>query len=526
MKPNKYQTNIVENALKGISNGAKIANNIAKRTAGPNGINVCIEVEEFPFSMSTDDGATAIEYMHFSDPSEKRGLGYMKEAVGRSNENAQDGSTATCAILSKTLEEGANCTEKEISIKNSIDELLPFIENEITKQTKQITVEEVENVAFVAGKSKEKGKILREIYQKIGRSGVIYPQGNFSFDGITRYTIMDGIRFKQTGYGEAKDMVHDEEAVKLKEIEKKAIYFNPTILVTKKKISTINDIEPLIKTLSDQNKKDLVIFTDDMDSGVASMLIKAHKDKIINCLIIQAPTLYKRSVFEDFAKCTGSTIVEDSTGLTFKNLPITALGTCEVLIVTSNETVIIGSKDITDHIAELRTNDDVESKLRVNWLTGKSAVLEIGARSETDLSYHRLKYDDAIGSAFGALQHGIVPGGGIALYNVAQKLPDTIGGKILKKALCEPFKQLCENSSIIPDYGKIGGEMGYNLSTKELVNMIESGLVDAANVVKSEVMNAVGIASTAITTPFMIIKPPKTPEQIAYEMIQQKGLRM
>ena len=518
-----YKTNIKDNALKGIANGARIANNIAKKTAGPYGINVSIEVEEFPFSISTDDGATAIEHMDFSDPLEKRGLGYMKEVVGLSNENAQDGSTASCAIFTKTVEEGSIATEKEIVIKKSIDELLPFIEEEIKAQTRQIEIADVEKVASVAAKSKEKGKILREIYEKIGRTGIIYPQGNFSFDGVTRYTISHGIRFKQTGYL-TKDMVHDEEAVKLKESEKRAIYYKPTILVTKRKINTINDIEPLIKTLTDQGKKDLVIFTDDMDSGVASMLIKAHKDKIINCLIIKAPVLYKNSVFEDFAKCTGATIVEDATGITFKNLPISALGTCEVLMVDAENTVILGSADITEHVEELKKKSDVESKLRVNWLSEKSAILEIGARSESDLSYHRLKYDDAIGSAYGALQHGIVAGGGITLYNVAQKLPDTVGGRILKKALCEPFKQLCENSSITPDYDKIGGEMGYNLETGEIVNMFEEGLVDAANIIKSEVMNGVGVASTAITTPYLITLPEKTPEQIALETMKGRGL--
>ena len=115
-------------------------------------------------------------------------------------------------------------------------------------------------------------------------------------------------------------------------------------------------------------------------------------------------------------------------------------------------------------------------------------------------------------------------GGGITLYNVAQKLPDTVGGRILKKALCEPFKQLCENSSITPDYDKIGGEMGYNLETGEIVNMFEEGLVDAANIVKSEVMNGVGVASTAITTPYLITLPEKTPEQIALETMKGRGL--
>lgn len=519
---NKYSTNIKENALNGIATGATIANNLAKRTMGPLGVNVCIEIDEFPYSMSTDDGATCIEYMDFTDPLEKQGLGYMKEAAIRSNTNSKDGSTATFGILSSMLNLGAMATEKEIVIKKSIDELLLFIDQEIDKQTRQITIEEVEKVAAIAGKSAEKGRILAEIYKEIGRDGIIYPQCNFTSDKTT-YHITTGIKFKNTGML-SEFMVHDEDAIKENRKERKAIYHNPMVLVTKRKLSTIADINPLLATLEAQNKKDLVIFTDDMDSGLASILIDAHKSKAINICIIKAPVVFKNSVFEDFALCTGSTVVEDASGLTFKNLPISALGTCGTIEVDSENTVLVGINDISDHIEQLKLKDDVESKMRLCWLTPKTAILEIGGLSETDLSYHRLKYDDAIGSSQSALQHGIVAGGGLPLYNIAQTLPDTVGGKILKEAIMTPFKQLCENSGITPDYEKVGSEMGYDLVTGEVVNMFNEGLVDSAWVIKNEVRNAVGIASTAITTPFLITKPEKTVEQLTLETMKGKGM--
>jgi chaperonin GroEL len=417
---------------------------------------------------------------------------------------------------------GANSTEKEIKIKESIDALLPFIDQEIDKQTRQITIPEVEKVAAVAGKSAEKGRILAEIYNEIGRDGIIYPQCNFTSDKTT-YHITTGIKFKNTGLL-SEHMVHDEEAIKENRKERKAVYHNPMILVTKRKLSTISDINPLLATLEAQNKKDLVIFTDDMDSGLASILIDAHKSKAINICIIKAPVVYKNSVFEDFAKCTGATIVEDASGITFKNLPISALGTCGTIEVDTETTILVGIKDIADHIADLKTKDDVESKMRLCWLTPKTAILEIGGLSETDLSYHRLKYDDAIGSSQSALQYGIVAGGGLALYNVAQKLPDTIGGKILKESILYPFRQLCENSSITVEYRNIGDEMGYDLITGKIVNMFDAGIVDSALVIKNEVRNAVGIASTAITTPFLITKPEKTVEQLTLETMKGKGM--
>ncbi len=524
MIPTKYKTNIKENALKGIATGMVIANNVAKRTMGPKGVSVCIEVDLYPFSMDTDDGATAIEYMQFEDPLEKRGLGYMKEGCQRSNDLAKDGSTATCGIMTTAVVEASESSENEIDIRDSIESLYSFVEEKIDEQKKNITVEEVEKVASIAAKSKERGKVLAEIYKVIGKDGIIYPEGSETFD--TSYSIIEGIHFKNAGFL-SNYMVHDEDARKEKRPETKAIYHNPTILVTKRKISSLGDINPLLLSLDAQGKKDLVILTDDMDSNVATLMVNAHRSGIFNILVIKVPIIYKNSIFEDFAKCTGATIVEDASGIaSWKSLPLSALGTCEKLMTDANQTILLGTKDISDHIAVLKTKTDVESQMRLCWLTPKTALLKIGSKSETDLSYKRLKYDDAIGSSQSALQEGIVPGGGIALYNVSMMLPDSIGGRILKKALQTPFMQLCENSRITPELEKIGGEMGYDFKTKEIVNLIDAGIVDSVVTVKNEFRNAIGIASTAITTPFLIAKPEETPEQIAHNMLKGQGLRM
>lgn len=524
MIENKYKTNIHKNALKGIANGMVIANDVAKRTMGPKGVNVCIEVELYPFSIDTDDGATAIEHMSFYDPLEKRGLGYMKEACQRSNENAKDGSTATCGIMTTAVLEASNSTESEIDIRDSIESLYSFVEDKILEQNIAISVDEVEKVASIAAKSKDRGKVLADIYKVIGKDGVIYPEGSDTFD--TSYSLIEGIHFKNAGFL-SNHMVHDEDAKKEKRPETKAIYRNPTILVTKRKISSLNDINPLLLSLEAQGKRDLVILTDDMDSNVATVMVNAHKSGIFNILVIKVPIVYKNSIFEDFAKCTGATVVEDASGIvSWKSLPLSALGTCEKLMTDANQTILIGTKDISDHVAELKTKTDTESQMRLCWLTPKTALLKIGSKSETDLSYKRLKYDDAIGSSQSALQSGIVPGGGIALYNVSKLLPDTVGGKILKKALQTPFMQLCENSHVTPDLENIGGVMGYDFTTREIVNLVDAGIVDSVGTVLNEFRNAIGIASTAITTPFLISIPEETPEQIAYKMMQGKGLRM
>lgn len=529
---NKFKTNVHNNALVGIATGVQIATDIVKTTMGAKGNNVCLEQEDYPYISITNDGATIIDKIFLEDPCEKAGVQFLKEAVARSNANSGDGSTTTCVLLNAILQEGIKSGAKGIEIKNSLDSLLPIIIEKIDEQKREITSENVEAVATIAGESETIGKLLGEIYKKIGKEGIIHLEGSGTFD--TSYDFIEGVRFAHTGYL-SPYMVHDEQALKENRKETKAVYENPVILVTKRKINHLNDINPLIATLQSMEKKNLVIFTDDMDSNVASVMVKAHVEHIFNILIVKAPVIYKNAVFEDFARCVGATVIEDSTGLNFKNLPLSALGTCDKIIVDKNETVLIGTKDISDHVAELKTKDDIESQMRCSWLTTKTILLKLGALSETDLYYKRLKCEDAIYSSRLALQDGIVVGGGLCLLNVANELiGDSIGHRILKEALQSPLKQIVENAgspefSDINEKGELnisGGKRGFDAKNGKIVDMFDAGIVDSALIVKNAVRNALGIASTILTMGSLISKPEKSPEQIAYEIMQQKGMRL
>lgn len=510
MIKDKYKTNIVPNALVGVANGVNIATEVVAQTMGAKGKNVVIDVDEYPYHIITNDGATIIDHIDLQDPAEKLGLSFIKEAVGRSNANSGDGSTTTCVLLNAILQEGIKSGVKGIELKKELDDLLPLILQKIDEQKRE--VKDVTAVATVAGESEEFGKLLGEIYNRIGKDGIVHLEGSGTYQ--TSYQFIEGVRFNHTGFL-SPYMVHDEQAVKEGRTETKAVYENPTILVTKRKISTVADINPLLETLTAQNKKDLVIFTDDMDSGVASMLIKAHREKVINCLIIKAPVLYKDAVFEDFAKCTGATIIEDSSGLNFKNLPITALGTCEKLIVDKEETVLLGTKDISEHIKDLQNRPpiseaiDTENKMRLSWLVTKTAIIKLGALSETDLSYRMLKMEDAIHSSRLALQGGAVIGGGLCLDNVSKSLPgDSNGVNILKVALSTPTKQIIQNGCIIEG------------------DLWEQSIIDSAEIVKGAVKNALGIASTILTISSLVSKPEKTVEQLTLETLKGRGMMM
>lgn len=475
--------------------GMKVATQAIRLSYGPNGLNAVIEHDLPPYHQVANDCETIIQSIQVSDPVEKIGLDLLKELSSKANKDSADGRKTTLIIAETILDECYKQGLSGLKLKGELDALIPIIEHEIDKQKKSITVDEVEAVATIAGESNKIGKTLAGIFQRIGPTGVIIPEGS----GIseTSYQIIHGVRFLDTGYL-ASSMSHDEVAQKEGRRETKAVYENPTILVTKRRIGHLNDINPLLETLSKQGKKDLIIFTDDMDSGVVSVLVKAHKEKILNVLIIKAPTFWKQYVFEDFAKVTGATIVEDATGITFKNLRLEHLGTCAKITVDKDETVIIPSVDYSDHVLALQADTSLPSddrKLRLSWLQTKTCILRLGANNESELSYLRLKTADAIHSSVLALKDGVVLGGGSCLDTVSNALPTTIVGSIVSKALIAPLLQLVENNGGV--YPKV-----------------DASIVDAAIVVKNAVRNAISLASTVLTTGIVIVKPPRKEESL------------
>lgn len=509
---NTSNITIGKEATIGMMNGIKLATEAIRLSYGPKGVNAVVENQFYPYHEVANDAQTIIQAIHSDLYLEKRGLAFLKELMDKADKDSGDGRKTTCIIAEEILERGFQSGLSGIELKRELDLLIPVIESKIDEQKKSITENDVEAVATIAGESAELGRLLGEIYKQIGADGIIQPEGSGTYQ--TSYGIVEGVRFNGTGYL-SPYMVHDEVARKEGRREAEAVYENPIILVTKRKISHLNDINPLLDKLNSpeftriNGKKDLIIFTDDMDSGVASIMVKAHRDKILNILIIKAPTLWKQYIFEDFARVTGSTIVEDASGINFKTLELKHLGTCGKIVVDKDETTITGIADISDHVADLKSDGTDDSKLRLSWLQTKTAILKLGANNESELSYKRLKCKDAISSSRLAMRDGIVAGGGICLADIADQMPDTIAGGILQGALQAPLEQNCLNMGIgIPEDFNFGDD-----------------IVDASAVVKNAVRNAISLASTILTTGIVITIPPKSPEQIAAEAMQNKGMR-
>ncbi len=466
-----------------------------KLTLGPAGSNAILQETLYPFHSVTNDGKSIGDKCHSDDPVENIGINIAKEILQKSDRDG--GATTTSIVLAQAiLEEGLKVEGvSPMDIKRSLDELIEPINKCIDEQTREITVDDIGKVASVSADSPTLGATFQEIYQIIGKDGIVELDTSTLPD--TTYTITDGVRLRNAGWTYPY-MANDAKG-------KSAVYKSPHILITKQKISTLQDLDGLFRGLSEQGIGELVIFCDDIDPMVSQAIAQTHMQGIFKTLVIKAPTLWKDWLFEDFAQITGATIVDPAQGTTFKTLKLTDLGTCSQITTTKDETVVRGIKDIRAHIKRLEDTGTEESKLRLSWLQTKTAILKLGASSESELSYIRLKADDARNESYLALQHGVVPGGGVALLNASITiLPPTVGGNILSVSMKKPWSQILENAGIeSTDF------VGYDVRTGKEADMNKVGIIDSSKVIKNAIKNAISVAGTILTTKIIVTEPQK-----------------
>ncbi len=434
-----------------------------------------------------------------------------------------------------------------MEIKKSLEECLPIILKSIDDQTKEITVNEVGQVAAISAEDEKMGATIQEIYQQIGPDGILYPDISKTFEDY--YTLGKGIKVDMAGFASPymADLAEDGRFLNT------ATFKNPKILLTKQKISSAEDLNVLAGALFAKEVKELVIFADDFEANVVTPLVMTRAKNGFKFLLIKMPTLWKDWWFVDLAKLTGATVIDPAAGISFKTMKLEHLGMCGSITTDKNDTYLDGTLDVDSHIKELETEGSDDAKIRVARMNTKTARFFIGAHSDTALSYKRLKLDDARGAAWSALHGGIVAGGGVTLLNASKTLPDTIGGNILRQALHAPIKQIIHNagatvayiedfnhsweplneplapqhnqdalgykaSVMVLDHPNFGGSKGYDAKNDKVVDMFEAGIVDPATVVKSVVQNAISVAATVLTTQVVIHLPKREPEPVRANM--------
>lgn len=490
---------LAEEAREKLMNGVDQVANAVRVTLGAAGTNVILESPLEPGHMITNDGVSIAHMVQLKDPVENIGANLIKEIAARSDRESGDGTTTSTVLAQAILHAGMEFEGNAMELKRSLDECLPIINASLDAQKKEITVDDVQQVATISSENEELGAMLQEIYQQIGKEGFV--ELDVSKLPTTFYEITDGIRLRNAGWLGAYSSTEPG----------KAVYENPFILVTTQKIATLDDIEPAMKLVARAGKNELVIYCDDIDMAVANELVMNHFKGRFKTHVIKAPTLWKDWITEDFAEITGATVIGNTTGTNLRTIRPEHFGTCSKIITTKDETRVIGVKDMTTYIEFLMQEDNDESKLRASWLQTKAAILKIGAATESEISYLRLKAEDACNATRLALQEGIVVGGGIALLNAAKDMPDTVGGNILREALKAPTAQILMNGGhekfSLDVEGDFGGTRGYDAKANKITDMWKAGIVDPVKVVKNSIKNAISVAGIVLTAPAVITLP-------------------
>lgn len=492
-----------EEAQEKLLKGFNLVADAVKLTLGGAGSDAVLEDALPPYSVITNDGVSIAQAINPTDPIEKMGANLAKEIASKADKESNDGTTTALTIAQAALNLGFQAKISGRQLKQEIYDCLPIIFKSLDEQTKEIDVDSVAQVATVSAEDEAMGALLQEIYQQIGKDGIIELDNSNTAD--TYYQIKEGVRLRNCGYM-APYMANSGVS---------AVYKKPKILITKQKIGTLMDVDPLFQKLTAEGISEVVIFCEEIDPSVLSALAFTHKNGIFKTLVIKAPKLWKDWLFEDFAKITGATIVLPETGVTLKSVELSHLGTCQQLMSTKEDTTVIGISDIADHIAQLETesvqNDQL--KVRISWLKTKAAVLKLGANSESELTYKVKKAQDAVGASHLALKGGVVAGGGVALLNASRNLLDTAGGNVMKEALAAPISQIYKNATgeDIIVIGN-GSNRGFDAKTLKNVDMFEAGIVDPALVTKNSVKSAISVIGTLLTIKSAIHLPEKKPE--------------
>ena len=509
--------------LKGVN---KLANAVSI-TLGPKGRNVVLD-KGFGAPEITNDGVTIAKEIELEDKFENMGAEIVKEVASKTNDVAGDGTT-TATLLAQTLindgfknvAAGANPLEFKKGLEAGVEAV---VEN-LDKISKKIsTKEEMAQVATISAEDEDMGKKIAEVFHKVGKDGVVTVEESKTF-GLDS-EIVEGMQFDQgyiSGY-----MITNPDRME-------AVYEDPHILITDKKISAINEILPLLEKLSHAGSKDLVIIAEDVDGEALATLVINKLRGTFNTLAIKAPGFgdRRKEMLQDIAILTNGQVISEELGLKLENVELKQLGQARRVVSEKEKTTIVAGKgskqDIQARIEQIKKEIEVtdsdfdKEKLqeRLAKLSGGVAVIKVGAATEVEQKQKQQKIEDAVAATRAAIEEGIVPGGGVALIRclpcleeVKVKGDQKIGLSILKKALEAPLRMIAKNAGeddgVILQYVKKSAQSeGFNAKKNKFENLLEAGIIDPKKVVRSALQNATSAAGIFLTAECAITDKPE-----------------
>ena len=522
-----------EEARKALMKGIDQLADTVKITLGPKGRNVVLD-KKFGAPLITNDGVTIAKEIELEDPFENMGAQLVKEVSIKTNDIAGDGTTTATLLAQALIREGMkNVTAgaNPMVLKKGIADAVNVAVEAVKKNSKQVSgTDDIARVATVSSQDEFIGKLIAEAMEKVTTDGVITVEESKTAE--TYSEVVEGMMFDR-GYI-APYMVTDTDKM-VAELD------NPLILITDKKISTTQEILPLLEQIVQMGKK-LLIIAEDVEGEALTTLVLNKLRGTFTCVAVKAPGFgdRRKEMLQDIATLTGGTVITSDLGLELKDTTVDQLGTARQVKIEKENTIIVdGSGDkeaIKGRVAQIRqqiettTSDFDREKLqeRLAKLAGGVAVIKVGAATEVEMKEKKLRIEDALAATKAAVVEGIVAGGGIACMNAipaVAEFVDTLegdaktGAKIVLKALEEPLRQIVANAglegSVICDNVKKANKVGYgfNALTEEYTDMVSAGIVDPTKVTRSALQNASSVAAMVLTTESLVtdIKEPAAP---------------
>ena len=531
-----------ENARRALKSGVDKVANAVKITIGPRGRNVVLD-KGYGAPTITNDGVSIAKEITLPDKMENMGAEIVKEVAGKTDDLAGDGTTTAVILFQALITEGMSRTAmgaNPMGVRRGMEAALKDAVASLATMAKPIKSDaEIEQVATISVESPEMGKKIAETIKKVGKDGVVTVEESQGF-GIES-EIVEGMEFDK-GFVSAYMVTNSERM--------ESVFKDAYILLTDKKISSIQEILPLLEKMAATGHKELVIVADDVDGEALTTLVLNKLRGGFSALAVKAPGYgeRKKDILADLAIVTGGVVVTDDVGMKFEDLTVEMLGRAARVIATKDKTIIVDGKGkkskVTERIDQLKKQianadskyDKEKLEERVAKLSGGVAILRVGAATETEMKYLKLKIEDAVKATKAAIAEGIVTGGGSALVRVSRTLSEKIaksevaqkghfdkqnsefliGYHIVADALLAPFKQIVLNAGrddaavFIKEITESKGNVGYDAAKDEMVaDMLKAGIVDPVKVTRAGLEHAVSAAAIMLTTEVAISDAPE-----------------
>jgi chaperonin GroEL len=518
-----------EEARKALQCGIDQLADTVKITLGPKGRNVVLD-KKFGAPLITNDGVTIAKEIELEDAFENMGAQLVKEVATKTNDIAGDGTTTATLLAQAIVREGMKniaAGANPMAVKRGIAKAVDASVEKLAKQSQKVKgSEDIARIATVSSGDDEIGRLIAESMEKVTADGVITIEESKTAE--TYSEVVEGMQFDR-GYVSPYFSTDMEKMV--------AELDDAMILITDKKIASIQDILPLLEQIVQTGKK-LLIIAEDIEGEALTTLILNKLRGTFNCVAVKAPGFgdRRKEMLQDIAILTGGTVITDDLGLDLKETEISQLGTAKQIKVSKENTIIVDGagtkKAIKERIGQIRTAieettsefDREKLQERLAKLSGGVAVIKVGAATEVEMKEKKLRIEDALAATKAAVEEGIVAGGGVALINTTDAVEKIVaklegdektGATIVLRSLEEPIRQIAANAgaegSVIIDTIKRSGKAGYgyDASCDSYGDMIKAGIVDPAKVTRSALQNAASVAGMVITTESLVADKPE-----------------